>query len=103
MPLKLFPPRPGKTPNWTIRGSYMRVSVDRSSGTPKRSAAQLELGRIEKAIERGDYPPRPPVKVAPTFLTAAVAYLKAGGAKRGLKALIRHFGETPLVEIDQAA
>ncbi|MES5483633.1 site-specific integrase [Bradyrhizobium sp. INPA03-11B] len=103
MPLKLFPPRPGKTPNWTIRGSYMRVPVDRSSGTPKRAAAQRELDRIEKAIERGEYPPRPAVKDAPTFLSAAVSYLKAGGAKRGLKLLIQHFGETPLDQIDQAA
>lgn len=103
MPLKLFRPRPGKTPNWTIRGSYMRVAVDRSSGTSRRSAADRELKRIETAIERGEYPPKPPVKAAPTFLSASVAYLKAGGSKRGLKLLIHHFGETPLDEIDQDA
>jgi len=104
MSLKLFPPRPGKTPNWTIRGSYMRIAVDRSSGTAKRSAAQRELERIEKAIERGEYPPRPTVKTEePTFLSAAVHYLKTGGSRRGIKSLIEYFGETPLSAIDQAA
>src|SRR5579859_1075106 len=97
MPLKLFPPRPGKTPNWTIRGNYMRIAVDRSSGTGRRAAAQRELERIEKAIERGEYPPKPFVNVEqPTFISAAVAYLKTGGSRRGLKKLIEHFGETPL-------
>lgn len=103
MPLKLHPPRPGKSPNWTIRGNYMRVAVDRSSGTSRRSAAQRELARLESAIERGEYPPRPQVKQEDTFLGAAVHYLKTGGAKRGIKALIQYFGETPLSDIDQAA
>jgi integrase len=101
--LKLYPPRPGKTPNWTIRGSYMRVRVDRSAGTPRRSAAELERKRIERAIERGEYPPKPALVGEPTFLTAAVAYMKAGGSRRHMRTLIRYFGEIALSDIDQAA
>jgi integrase len=106
MPLKLIPPRNAKTQNLYIRGSYLGVSVDRSSGTAKRSIARAVLKRIEQAIERGEYPPRE----APadreqqlTFLDAALNYIKAGKRKRYITKLIKHFGETPASEIDQAA
>ncbi|MGA7809661.1 hypothetical protein [Bradyrhizobium sp.] len=103
MPLKLYPPREGKTPNWTIRGTYLHVFVDRSAGTPKKSVAQAELTKLENAIERGDYPPKPKQAAQPTFLSAAVAYMKAGRSRRYVGKLIAHFRETPLTDIDQAA
>jgi integrase len=102
MPLKLFPPRRGKTPNWTIRGHYLGVAVDRSAGTARRAVAERELKRLEDAIERRDYPAKPAAPAA-TFLSAAVGYLKAGRRRRYVARLIAHFGETPLEEIDQAA
>ena len=43
MPLKLVPPRKGKSPNFTIRGSYLGIAVDKSSGTHKRSVAHTVL------------------------------------------------------------
>lgn len=101
MPLKLYPPRAGKTPNWSIRGIYLGVPVDRSAGTPKKSVAQSELTKLEKRIERGEYPPRPAEPVGQTFIGAAVNYLKSGGDRQGLAALIRHFGETPIFRITQ--
>jgi integrase len=107
MPLKLKAPRKGKSPNWSIRGAYLGVRVDKSCGTPKRSVAQKKLHELEGQIERGEYPP----KAKPdsggvgerTFLTAARVYLEAGRRARYVKWLIRHFGETPIGEIDQQA
>jgi integrase len=104
MPLKLVPPREGKSTNWTIRGHYLGVAVDKSAGTPKRAAAQTQLNKLQDAIERGAYPPRPQVvKAGPTFLSAAVAYMEDGGGPKHVAALIKHFREKPLAEIDQAA
>jgi integrase len=102
MPLKLHPPRAGKTPNFSIRGTYLGVAVDRSAGTPKRHIAQQQLKQLEDQIERGEYPPKPAVPVGATFLSAAVAYMKTGGDRKGLARLIQHFGETPISEIEQA-
>ena len=103
--LKLVPPRAGKSPNWRIRGTYLKVYVDKSCGTDKRSVARARLAHLRGEIERGEYPPHGPEAQpnAPTFLTAAVAYLEAGRRSRYVARLIRHFGEKPLNEIDQAA
>jgi integrase len=103
MPLTLRPPRKGKTPNFEIRGSYLGVAVERSTGTPKKSVAKRELDKLVDAIERGEYPQKPQQPNAPTFLSAAVGYMKDGGSRRYVKALIEHFRETPLDVIDQDA
>lgn len=106
MSLKLRPPRAGKTPNFEIRGSYLGVSVETSSGTHKRSVALRKIVEIEECIEQhGQYPaPEPkPDSGEPTFLTAAIAYMQDGGRRKYLARLIKHFGETRLVSIDQAA
>jgi integrase len=105
MPLKLVPPRKGKSPNWSLRGTYLGVHVDKTCGTHERSVARAILADLKRKIERGDYPPRaaPARPETPTFLTAAVAYLEAGRSSRYVARLVRHFGETPLNEIDQAA
>jgi integrase len=105
VPLYLRAPRQGKTPNFEIRGEYLGVRVEISSGTHKRSVALKELRKLEDAIEAGDYPPAAPVARPdePTFLTAANAYMQAGGPRRYVAALIRHFRETPLSQIDQDA
>src|SRR5258708_36459278 len=80
MPLKVNPPRAGKKPNYSIRGTYLGVAVERSTGTPKRAIAEQQRKKLEGQIERGEYPPKPKQPDAPTFLSAAVAYMKAGGA-----------------------
>lgn len=106
MPLKLHAPRKGKSKNWSIRGTHLKVYVDRSSGSPKRSVAGAIRDDLERRIERGEYPEKPeaaPGGDQPTFLSAAVAYLKAGKRRRYVANLIKHFGETPLAAIDQAA
>lgn len=107
MPLKLRPPRPGKTPCWSIRGSYLGVRItDKSCGTHRRHVALAQLRKLEAAIECGEYPetaPPPGEQQRPTFLTAAVAYMEAGRRPRYVAKLIKYFGDTPLDEIDQAA
>ena len=102
MPLRLIPPRTGKTPNWGIRGTYLKVAVDRSSGTHRKAVANRIRQQIERAIERGDYPAPRPAPDAPTFLSAAVAYMKAGRSPRYVGKLIEYFGETLLADIGQA-
>jgi integrase len=103
MPLKLIPPR--KSPNWSIRGTYLGIAVDKSCRTHKRSIAATILKELERAIERREYPPReaPTRDQQPTFLSAAVGYMEAGRSRRHLARLIKYFAETPLLEIDQAA
>lgn len=103
MPLKIVPPRKGKTPNFSIRGTYLGVRVDKSCGTHKRSVARTRLVELEGQIERGEYPPREPESRTgePTFLTAAVGYMEAGRRRRYVARLIKHFGETLLTDIDQ--
>lgn len=105
MPLKLKDPRKGKTPYFSIRGTYLGIAVDKSCRTDRRSLARAQLKRLEEAIERGEYPPK---EAAPrgeqrTFLSAAIAYMEAGKSPRYKAKLIKHFGQTPLTDIDQAA
>jgi integrase len=100
MPLKLVTPRPGKSPNWTIRGTHLGVSVNRTAGTPDKKLAARALAAIKDEIERGAYSGGPK---GPTFASAALRYIQAGGERRFVLKLAEHFGETPLEKIDQAA
>lgn len=99
MPLKLHDPRPGKTPNYSIRGTHYGVTVDRTAGTPDRKKATAYLNKIKADIERGAYTP----KGAITFAKAALSYLRNGGEALFVGPLADHFGNQPLVEIDQEA
>jgi integrase len=103
MPLKVHPPRAGKTPNYSIRGTYLGITVDRSAGTSKKAIAEQQRRKLETAIERGEYPEKPKQPDAPTFPSAAVAYMKAGRRRRYIGRLIEYFKDTPLSDIDQAA
>jgi integrase len=100
--LKIVKARNPKTKALYIRGVYLGVAVDRSCRTDKLSGARAMLRRIELEIERGEYNLKP-ATVEPTFIEAAIAYLEAGRSKRYVANLIKHFNETPLSEIDQAA
>lgn len=107
MPLKLVAPRKGKSPNWSIRGTYLGVGVDRSAGTDRRSVAAQQLKVLEQKIERGEFPEKPAAASGPTFLSAALSYMKARPQSRSraryIGHLIKYFGEAPLDGIDQAA
>lgn len=98
MPLKLSPPRPGKTPNYSIRGTHFGIVVDRTAGTPDRKTAQKVLNRIKDDIERGAYARKGEV----TFADGALSYVRNGGETTFLAPLVEHFKTTPLKEIEQA-
>lgn len=105
--LRIVPGRSkkAKTKNLYIRGSHLRVPVDASTGTDRLALAKKVLKRIEGEIERGEYKHKEPAPGGeqPTFLNAAIAYLKDGRRKRYVQPLIDYFGDTLLSEIDQAA
>jgi integrase len=100
VPLKLITSRKAESKSIYIRGSYLGVAVDKSSGTDKRSVASKILKQIERQIEAGEY--QKAASKSPTFIEAAIAYLEAGRRKRYVANLIKHFGDTPHDHIDQA-
>lgn len=99
MPLKLAPPRAGKTPNYSVRGTYYGIIVDRTTGTPDRKKAAKVLARIKSEIERGAYA----TKGELTFADAALSYLRNGGEATFMEPLTEHFKTTALASIDQGA
>jgi integrase len=98
MPLKLVPPRAGKTTYWSVRGTYLGRYVDQSTKARKRALAAKVLHKIQGEIERGEFA----VPGEPDFASAAIAYMNAGGERRFLAPLIKHFGTRPLREITQS-
>jgi integrase len=98
MPLRLVH-RP-KSPHWIIRGTVRRVRVEESSGTSdKRIAEEIRAKREAQLLAESAYGRR----ATATFAEAALSYLEAGGDKRFLEPVIKHFGTTPLAKIDQDA
>lgn len=97
MPIKLIPPRKGFSENYYGRGTYLGVFVNRSTQTDRPAVAKRVIKSWERDIERG----RLESKGGPTFMSAAVAYMKADGDRRPIAKLIAHFGETPLSDIGQ--
>jgi integrase len=109
MPLKLKPPREGRSPYWYVRGTYLGITLDRSTQTTEFRAARTILKRWRREIERGEYRAVPEAVLSkPTFLGAAVAYMKAGGERTFLNPIIEHRGldairDMLLTDIDQLA
>ena len=101
MPLKLIPPTEGRSPNWCIRGTYLGVYLDRSTGACERRIATQFLASLKAQIERGELQRRDAAP-ALTFAAAAVIYMKAGGERRFLEPLLLRIGDKPLDAINQA-
>lgn len=103
MPLKLQDPRPGRSSNYTIRGTYRGVIVDRSAKTADRAKAKQVQKQIEREIDeqlkRGPIPDKPVL----TFDAALANYVRAGGEDKFLDPILEHFTTTPVDQIDQAA
>lgn len=98
MPLKLHPPKAGRSPYWRIRGTYLRVYIDRSAGTADRRIAAQILAKTKGQIERGELA----ASKGPTWKDAAVSYVQAHGATRFLDKLTVYWGDTPLANFSQA-
>lgn len=95
--LTLVPPKPGRTPYWHIRGTYLGRYVNRSSRGRDRKVARQVAEQIERDIERGEFAE----PGEPTFEIAATNYMNAGGDPRPIAKLLRHFGKKPLREMNQ--
>lgn len=99
MPIKPIPPRQGFSPYWYGRGTHLGVFVDRSTKADRKAVALKVIAKWEREIERGEFAD----KDKPTFLSAAVSYMQAGGERTFLGRLITHFGPDKLLsDIDQA-
>jgi integrase len=98
MSLKLY--RKRGSPNWYVRGTVRGIVVDESSRIAERSLAETILAQRQWECEQSSVFGR---KATATFLEAAVAYMEAGGERRFLDPLIKHFATTPLGNIDQTA
>lgn len=85
MPLYLAPPRKGRSKNYSIRGTYLGVRVDRSAETGDRGEAKRLLAKIKAAIEDGAFAQRPKL----TFAEAYVSYVRAGGENRFFKPILK--------------
>ena len=99
MPLRIVPPREGRSQNYRVRGTHLGTKIDASARTADKKLAEKERRRIESEIESGRFAER----AGPDFLTAAISYLEAGGEARFVAPLSAHFGAMPLAELDQAA
>jgi len=80
MPFKLKAPRPGRTPYYSVRGTYCGVHLDQSTGVTDRATAE----RIRKKWERDAEGGLLASPGEPTFLDAVVGYIEAGGDPRFL-------------------
>lgn len=97
MPLKLIEPREGASKYWRVRGSYLGVSIDRSTKATERSVATKVLKEFQLEIERGRFAKNK----GPTFAEAVVRYLRDARDPRFVHRLLDYFGETPLADIGQ--
>lgn len=99
MPLKLYPPKEGRNPNWIIRGTHLGFRIFRSAKTVDRKLAKQALRAIERDIERGAFADTQ----AMTFAAAALSYLRGGGERRFVKPLAEWFKGVSIDKLDQAA
>lgn len=99
MPFKLIEPDPvRRQSNFRVRGTEFKQHIDRSTGTSNRKEAQRILIAWRERAMGGALI----VTDGPTFAGAALSYMRKGGERQHLAALLKRFGDTPLVKIDQA-
>jgi integrase len=81
-----------------MRGTIRGTRIEESTGTSNRQAAEeIRAKREAELLAQSVYGRR----ATETFAGAALSYLQQGGSRRFLEAIIRHFGTTPLAQIDQ--
>lgn len=91
MPLKLCK-RP-KSPNWIMRGTVRGQSIEETTGTScKATAEAIRIKREGELLTESVWGKTHTM----TFAQAALDYTEAGGEKRFLTPLVRHFGILPL-------
>ena len=86
------------SPNWYIRGTVRGQSVDESTGTRIRKAAEeIKTKREAELLEQSIHGRR----VTVTFSQAALSYLEHGGSTRFMKPVLLHFGSMKLSAVGQ--
>jgi integrase len=100
MPFRLVAPKAGRWSHWRVRGTENGIYVDRSTKVSDRKIAQRVLNEWKSEAQKQAVTGSK--AASPSFATASIAYMEAGGEKRFLAPLLKHFGETPLVKIGQA-
>lgn len=103
MPWKLVPPRGGKTPFWYVRGKYLGFALDRSTGTRERRAATTIFNTWKRQAERGEFSKPAEAADPGLFLSAAKAYMLAGGERQYVEAICNRWPAKLLADIDQVA
>jgi integrase len=105
MPWKLVPPRKGKTLYYYIRGKYLGIRLDHSTGTNDAAAAKRILATWRKQAERGEFSQgRRAHETAPaTFVNAATAYMRADGSGQYLAPILKAWKDRLAKDIDQIA
>lgn len=99
MPLKLIPPRIGKSPNWTVRGTHRGVTVDKTSGSTVKGDAAKFLAKIKSEIDTGALA----VRGEPSFAEAAERYVLATGQTRFVMRVAEYFDTRSLRSVDAHA
>jgi integrase len=92
--------RRAKSPNWIIRGTVRGIRLEESTGIDDRTTAEeIRAKREAEILAESVYGRR----ATATFAQAALSYMENGGEPRFLNPVIRHFGTTPLAQINQDA
>jgi integrase len=87
--------------NFYARGTLFKIPIERSLGTSDRGQAEKLLLKLQSEIFARHL--RGSVSAPEGFAGAAISYMKAGGERRFIAPLVRHFGDMPLDQIDQQA
>jgi integrase len=87
--------------NFYARGTLFKIPIERSLGTSDRGQAEKLLLKLQSEIFARHL--RGSVSAPEGFAGAAISYMKAGGERRFIAPVLRHFGDMPLDQIDQQA
>lgn len=107
MPWKIVKPHTRadgkKIESYYVRGTYLGLRINRSTGTGDEAAAKRILATWRKQAERGEFS-RTDESAAPrTFVSAAKAYMLAGGSGLYLVPVMKEWKDRTLESIDQIA
>lgn len=87
-----------------VRGKYLGIRLDHSTGTRDEAAAKRILATWRKQAERGEFSVGQPAQAAPaTFVKAAIAYMQAGGSGQYLAPIMKAWPTRIAADIDQIA
>ena len=99
MPYKLIAPKAGRWANFRVRGTQNGIYLDRSTGFADRKQAQRILTEWRAEAQRQAIAGP---KKRTTFAEAAISYMEAGGERRFLAPILKHFGNIFIMDIGQS-